>query len=79
MSLFKRKKKVSDVDVEIFVEILQDMIDEDLGLLDTDDNDDEFYDYDSDEFDEDEIPEGCLACGGPYPLCIDGCALFEED
>ena len=26
----------------------------------------------------DEIPEGCLACGGPYPTCKDSCALFDD-
>ena len=25
-----------------------------------------------------EIPEGCSACGGPYPNCIDGCNLFDD-
>jgi len=29
--------------------------------------------------DDDYIPEGCRACGGDYPNCKDGCALFDED
>lgn len=24
------------------------------------------------------IPVGCQACGGPYPLCKDGCPLFDD-
>lgn len=28
--------------------------------------------------DENYIPEGCRACGGPYPLCKQGCALFDD-
>ena len=26
-----------------------------------------------------DIPEGCLACGGDYPLCRQGCPLYDED
>lgn len=26
---------------------------------------------------EDEVPVGCEACGGPYPLCKDSCDLFD--
>lgn len=22
-------------------------------------------------------PEGCRACGGPYPKCVDSCKLFD--
>ncbi|MBQ8054872.1 MAG: hypothetical protein IJ198_13890 [Lachnospiraceae bacterium] len=25
-----------------------------------------------------EVPEGCRACGGPYPTCTDGCPLFDD-
>lgn len=25
----------------------------------------------------DDIPEGCDACGGPYPDCTDSCAMFD--
>lgn len=24
------------------------------------------------------VPEGCQACGGPYPLCRDGCNAFDD-
>lgn len=26
----------------------------------------------------DDIPEGCEACGGDYPLCADSCPLMED-
>lgn len=26
----------------------------------------------------DEPPEGCVACGGPYPDCITSCKLFDD-
>ena len=25
-----------------------------------------------------DVPEGCRACGGPYPNCTDSCPLFDE-
>jgi len=25
-----------------------------------------------------DIPEGCAACGGPYPDCMSSCALFDD-
>lgn len=25
------------------------------------------------------VPTGCRACGGPYPLCKMGCAVFDDD
>ena len=25
------------------------------------------------------IPAGCTACGGPYPLCKDGCPIFDDE
>ena len=28
--------------------------------------------------DPDDPPIGCKACGGPYPLCMDGCGIFDE-
>ena len=31
-----------------------------------------------DDTDEDDIPEGCVACGGPYPYCCDSCPLFDD-
>lgn len=27
---------------------------------------------------DDDIPEGCLACGGPYPHCMSSCNLFDD-
>lgn len=26
----------------------------------------------------DEIPEGCRACGGPYPYCKTSCSIFDD-
>lgn len=26
----------------------------------------------------DDIPEGCRACGGDYPMCKDSCPLFDD-
>lgn len=31
-----------------------------------------------DEYDADYIPEGCRACGGDYPLCRQGCPLYDD-
>ena len=28
--------------------------------------------------DTDEIPEGCKACGGPWPDCETSCSLFDD-
>lgn len=28
--------------------------------------------------DGDGIPEGCAACGGPYPNCTDSCPMFDD-
>ena len=25
-----------------------------------------------------DVPEGCRACGGPYPNCTDSCPLFDD-
>ena len=27
---------------------------------------------------DDDVPEGCAACGGPYPRCCDSCPLFDD-
>lgn len=27
---------------------------------------------------DDEIPEGCAACGGNYPNCTSSCPLFDD-
>ena len=38
------------------------------------------YEYDDEEDDifSDEIPQGCAACGGPYPQCTTSCKLFDD-
>lgn len=28
--------------------------------------------------DDDDIPEGCAACGGDWPNCTDGCPLYDD-
>ena len=25
-----------------------------------------------------DIPEGCSACGGPYPYCAESCPIFDD-
>lgn len=35
------------------------------------------YSFDVDE-EEDELPEACAACGGPYPSCTTSCKLFDD-
>lgn len=27
--------------------------------------------------DEDDIPEGCIACGGDYPRCTESCPMYD--
>lgn len=40
---------------------------------------DEYNDYYSSVSDvDDDIPECCEACGGPYPDCMDSCSIFED-
>ena len=34
--------------------------------------------YYGDEPPELEIPEGCAACGGPYPDCMTSCKMFDD-
>lgn len=36
-------------------------------------------DYCESDGDDDDIPEGCRACGGPYPDCADSCSIFDDD
>ena len=26
----------------------------------------------------DDIPVGCAACGGPYPMCAESCPMFDD-
>lgn len=45
------------------------------NIIWVDDEDDELS-YNSD--DENDIPEGCAACGGPYPDCMTSCNIFDD-
>lgn len=45
---------------------------------DTDICDDCGYGEDFDDVYVGDIPEGCAACGGPYPNCIDSCKLMSD-
>lgn len=57
---------------------------------DPDDPEDIYFEHDRNEYnmfyaedpedyeDEDDIPEGCRACGGDYPNCISGCNLMDD-
>ena len=38
----------------------------------------EKYSLDQLKHDDDDIPEGCAACGGPYPSCTTSCPLFDD-
>lgn len=29
-------------------------------------------------YDDDNLPFCCSACGGPYPLCKEGCNMFDD-
>ena len=53
----------------------ENLIDESEIIWVNNDDDDE----DEDDDDEDAVPKGCAACGGPYPLCKDGCPIFDDD
>ena len=32
----------------------------------------------SEGLDDDHVPSGCRACGGPYPYCRDSCPIFDD-
>jgi len=34
--------------------------------------------YEPDEDEEDDMPECCAACGGPYPQCMTSCKIFDD-
>lgn len=34
--------------------------------------------YEEELSDSPDIPEGCAACGGNYPHCVDSCPLFDN-
>ena len=38
----------------------------------------EGYEDDDDDLFSDEPPQGCVACGGPYPQCTTSCKLFDD-
>ena len=38
----------------------------------------EVYDAQEVDDDNDDIPEGCAACGGPYPSCKTSCSMFDD-
>lgn len=38
---------------------------------------DDYFDSINSESEED-IPEGCAACGGPYPDCKTSCKIFDD-
>lgn len=63
---FKKPKiEAPEIDFEKW-DLTPDMIDE---------GDEWLY---SDEDDEDSMPFGCRACGGPYPNCKDACPMFDD-
>lgn len=45
--------------------------------IDEIDDQEEDYDYEDIYDEDDDIPEGCLACGGDYPYCADSCPMFD--
>ena len=34
--------------------------------------------YETYDYYDDDIPEGCAACGGDYPNCTTSCPLFDD-
>lgn len=32
----------------------------------------------ADQAEEEDMPECCVACGGPYPDCISSCEMFDD-
>ena len=48
------------------------------AILDENDMDLDGQFIDLEHLDRDDIPPGCAACGGPYPLCREGCGLFNQ-
>ena len=50
-------------------------------LEDPDDMDTIYFERNpEDDYDDmyDDIPEGCMACGGDYPNCVDSCNLMSD-
>lgn len=49
------------------------------GVKDIDDNPKfKKLGYYGDDDDNDDIPEGCAACGGPWPDCETSCNIFDD-
>ncbi len=49
-----------------------------------DEEDEEYFtiyidDPDDDDDDGDGMPEGCAACGGPWPSCQTSCSMYDDD
>lgn len=40
------------------------------------DSEEEIYSYSS--YENDDMPECCVACGGPYPNCMTSCKIFDD-
>ena len=34
--------------------------------------------FGDDEIDYDDMPEGCAACVGDYPNCVDSCPMYDD-
>lgn len=51
-----------------------------IGKIFSNDENDSDYEYSEEYFDAhpEDIPEGCAACGGPYPNCTSSCPLFDD-
>lgn len=45
------------------------------GVLEWDIGNKEYY---VSTYEEDDIPYGCEACGGPYPDCASSCSIFDD-
>ncbi len=52
-------------------------VDEQAVYIQLSDENDEYDEYYQDEYNND-VPEGCQACGGPYPNCKVSCKLFDD-
>ena len=48
-----------------------------------DEDDEEYFaiyiDDPDDDDDGDGMPEGCAACGGPWPSCQTSCSMYDDD
>ena len=76
LGLFNFLKKGNDRDREI-EELDRWLYDDDYFDFDDDEDEEDDY-YDSASHLYDDVPEGCIACGGPYPDCTSSCSLFDD-